>query len=304
MGQSSPLTLIPLKAVARFHTIAGIAESTSVPYRPFIEWIKRLVDGKEKYCSLRFFARQNRIPYFAQQGASQLELAEFVKSVKPDIICVSGFSRLLQEDVFALPPYGTINFHPALLPHYRGPQPLFWHYYFMETETGATIHYIDAGEDTGDIIRQKSLPILPGIPGEELAKNLIELGAELMVEALRDIENGDVKRIPQKDLPCPFRARQLKKDEQLLQWDWPIDRVWHFLRGIPSKNPILKSKLPGLSWRVTTFERMPLKGAAGEFHLHPFRCYLTHDEGKIYVRPTWSLRNFLRDGAHLFKNRE
>ncbi len=161
MGQSSPLTMIPLKAVAKHHEIAGIAESTSVRYKPAVELIKRIVDGRKAYVSLRYFARKKAIPYYAQSDASQIGLANFVQSINPDIICVAGFSRLLKKDVFSVPLHGAINFHPALLPNYRGPQPLFWHYYFMEPQIGATIHYLDEGEDTGDIIKQKSMPIPP-----------------------------------------------------------------------------------------------------------------------------------------------
>ncbi|HON60025.1 MAG TPA: formyltransferase family protein [Smithella sp.] len=302
MGQSSPLTMIPLKAVAKHHEIAGIAESTSVRYKPAVELIKRIVDGRKAYVSLRYFARKKAIPYYAQSDASQIGLANFVQSINPDIICVAGFSRLLKKDVFSVPLHGAINFHPALLPNYRGPQPLFWHYYFMEPQIGATIHYLDEGEDTGDIIKQKSMPIPPGMPVDLLAGKLITLGAALMVEALSDIEQGIVERIPQKHLPCPFRARHIKKNEQWVQWDWPLERVWHFLRGTASKNRELLSKIPGFSWKVAGYEKTFQPKAPGKIDRDFHQFYLTHKEGKIYIQPSWSLRAFLRDVYRFFSN--
>jgi methionyl-tRNA formyltransferase len=298
MGQSSSFSLIPLRAVSERHTFVGIVESTTKKYRPFLELCKRRIDGKDGYQSLRFFAREKSIPYYAMQNKSQSDLANFTREVHPDIICVSGFSRLLKEEVFSIPPYGAINFHPALLPRYRGPNPLFWHYYFMEHHIGATIHYIDPGEDTGDIILQKSVPIYFGMRGTELGKKIMSLGAELIVEALTEISKGNVKRTPQKDIPCPFRARHRKPDEQLLQWDWPIERVWHFLRGTTVSNKELTSKFPGLSWTVKDFEKDFTNEISGDFRWSLQGFYLSHKEGRIFVRPTWSTRKFLRHAYH------
>lgn len=298
MGQSSPFTLIPLRAVAGRHRVAGIVESTTRQYRPAIEFIKRRIDGKEGYQSLRFFAEKNAIPYYALRDTSQEELAGFVRKLNPDIICVSGFSRLLREDVFSIPAYGAINFHPALLPRYRGPNPFFWHYYFMEPQIGATIHFIDPGEDSGDIILQESMPIFSGIRGNELNKKILALGAALMVEALEEIQEGKVKRTPQKHLPCPFRARHLKPGEQLLEWNWPIERVWHFLRGTALTNQELKSKVPGLSWTVQDFKKNHANETPGNFRWSRHGFYLSHPEGRIFVRPLWSTRSFLRHAYH------
>lgn len=302
MGQSSFFTLIPLRAVARHHSVVGIVESTTKKYRPFPELCKRLIDGRDGYQSLRYFADRRAIPYYAMQDKSQGSLADFTRELNPDIICISGFSRLLKEEVFSIPAYGAINFHPALLPHYRGPNPLFWHYYFMEHQTGATIHYIDSGEDTGDIIKQKSMPIYPGMRSNELAKAILSLGAALMIEALEEIRTGNVQRTPQKDVPCPSRARHLKKDEQmlqLLQWDWPIERVWHFLRGTAWSNQELTSKIPGVSWTVKDFKKNYTNETSGDFRWDLPDFYFTHKEGRIFVRPTWSTRNFLRHLYHM-----
>jgi methionyl-tRNA formyltransferase len=300
IGQNGEYTMCPLLAVARNHTIVGIVESVPQNYKPVIAGIKKFLEWNQKSQSLLSFSRQISVPYYLlQRGKSQEDLANFVRKQEPDIICVASMSQLLREEVYSIPSYGAINFHPALLPNYRGPRPFLWQYYFMDPQGGATIHYIDQGEDTGDIIKQRSIPIYTGMPNDELAGKIIEAGTELMVEALEDIGKGTVKKVPQKNLQCSFRARHLVKNEQLLQWDWPIERVWHFLRGTSAQtNRILKSLCPGLSWKVNEFRKGSPPGSPGKFRWSFNGCYLTHGEGKIFISSRWSSKDFLRDIYH------
>jgi methionyl-tRNA formyltransferase len=248
--------------------------------------------------TLRSLARQMSVPYFLLQRGKKNGLASFVKTLNPDIICVASMSELLPKEVFSMPPFGTINFHPALLPQYRGPRSFFWQYYFMEPETGVTIHYIDEGEDTGDIIRQKSIPIFLGMKSGELVNEITIIGAALMAEALDDISKGTVQSVPQKHLPCPFRARREKKGEELIDWNWPIERIWHFLRGTAYQDKSFKYRLPGSSWIVRDFKKGETDGTAGMLKISLQGFYMTHREGKIFVTLKWSLIDFARDLYH------
>lgn len=300
IGQNGDFTMRPLLAVAQRHTIVGIVESVPRDYKPVIAGTKKILEWKQKSPSLQTFAGRISVPYYlSQRGKPQEDLANFVRKQKPDIICVAAMSQLLREEVYSVPPHGAINFHPALLPNYRGPRPLLWQYYFMESQGGATIHYIDQGEDTGDIIKQRNIPIYTGMPNSELVEKIIEAGTQLMIEALEDIRNGTVQRVSQKNLSCPFRARHLVRDEQLIQWDWPIERVWHFFRGTSAQtNRILKSHCPGLTWKVDEFRKGRYPGSPGKFCWSLNGCYLTHGEGKIFISSRWSFKDFLRDIYH------
>ncbi|MGI6455390.1 MAG: formyltransferase family protein [bacterium] len=84
-------------------------------------------------------------------------LERWVREKNPDFICVKSMSQLLKENIFSIPKYGTINLHPSILPNYRGPNPLFWTMFNQECESGMTVHYINKGEDTGDILRQYTI---------------------------------------------------------------------------------------------------------------------------------------------------
>ena len=298
IGQSGSFSTYPLRKIATSHDIVGIVESVPQKYTPLKAKLQRFLTRPSKNHSLKSIAGQMSVPYFLLQKGKKNGLASFVRKLNPDIICVASMSELLPKEVFSLPPFGTINFHPALLPQYRGPRSFFWQYYFMEPETGVTIHYIDEGEDTGDIIRQKSIPVPLGMKSADLANEIIITGASLMLEALEDISKGVVRRVEQKHLPCPFRARREKKGEELIDWNWPIERIWHFLRGTAYQDKAFKFRLPGSSWIVRDFKKGEPDGSAGMLKISLQGFYLTHREGRIFVTLKWSLIAFARDLYH------
>ncbi|WP_281085258.1 formyltransferase family protein, partial [Methanosarcina acetivorans] len=75
-----------------------------------------------------------------------------IRNLEPDLIVVFSMSHLLKENVFNVPSYGTVNIHYSYLPEYGGPNPLFWQYYDYILDPGVTLHYVDKGEDTGNVI--------------------------------------------------------------------------------------------------------------------------------------------------------
>lgn len=114
-----------------------------------------------------------------------------------DLIVVAGFSRILKKDIIGSPQLGTINVHPSLLPKYRGPDPYYWVLAHGERETGVTIHYIDAGIDTGNIILQEPLPIAPDETQATLHMKAAALAAQLLPHAVDLLADGTAPSIPQ-----------------------------------------------------------------------------------------------------------
>jgi methionyl-tRNA formyltransferase len=192
--------------------------------RPLIPWRKSLKSLSKKY----------HIPYYYMNKGSDDLLRQWVQTLNPDVIVVYSMSQLLKENIFALPKYGTINLHPSYLPKYRGPNPDFWMYYNMDLNPGVTVHYIDKGEDTGDIIYQETYAIPLGISSPAMLDiGINKIGVNLLFKALDNIALGTAPRIKQpQDSPTP-RARNLKPEEhkKIINWDWPVERVWHILRG-------------------------------------------------------------------------
>jgi methionyl-tRNA formyltransferase len=106
------------------------------------------------------------------------------------------FGYLLRSDFLGLLPKGCINLHPAYLPYNRGAYPNVWSI-VDQTPAGVTLHYVDEGIDTGDIIRQKKVPVLCTDTGETLYRKLETAGLELLRESWADIQAGRVERTPQ-----------------------------------------------------------------------------------------------------------
>src|ERR1700674_623932 len=109
-------------------------------------------------------------------------------ALKPDAIIVVGYGRIVPQWMLDLPPLGNINLHASLLPKYRGAAPIQWAIANGETVTGVTTMRIDAGLDTGDILQQQDLPIAPDDTAETLSPRLASIGAELVVQTLRELE--------------------------------------------------------------------------------------------------------------------
>src|SRR5581483_5489599 len=120
-----------------------------------------------------------------------------LQAVKPQVIIVVAYGRIIPKWMLDLPPLGNLNLHASLLPKYRGAAPIQWAIANGEPVTGATTMRIDEGLDTGDILLQRVLPILESDTAVTLAPRLAEAGAELMVETLRGLESGSIQSRPQ-----------------------------------------------------------------------------------------------------------
>lgn len=189
----------------------------------------------EKDQNLHQFCKKNELNYFYNENKKEQLFEEWVLASKPDLIVVYSMSHLLKETIFSIPPYGTINLHPSYLPKYRGPNPYIWMYYNMDLIAGVTVHYIDEGEDTGDIIFQEQIPVILGMPLKDLRYHIVdEAGVKLLLKAVNAIEKGIAPRDPQPlESPTP-RARNLIQGEErnLIDWkSWDITRVWHMTKG-------------------------------------------------------------------------
>lgn len=119
------------------------------------------------------------------------QLPSLLSGLEPDLILVTGFPRLLPPEVLALPRLGCVNIHPAPLPAYRGPDPIFWQFYNGESELGLTIHRMDSTFDTGTILAQGSTPIGPDETPDDVFPRLFEIAPPLMITALEKVITGD-----------------------------------------------------------------------------------------------------------------
>ncbi len=153
-----------------------------------------------------------------------------LSALNPQAIIVVGYGRLIPQWMIDLPPLGNLNLHASLLPKYRGAAPIQWAIANGETQTGVTTMRIDAGLDTGDILLQEEMPILPADTAETLAPRLAAVGADLMVETLRGLQARTIHPRPQ-DHAKATMAPILKKEDGQIDFRRPAPEILNRLRG-------------------------------------------------------------------------
>lgn len=241
----------------------------------------------ENYCN------QKNVAFYYMNSGCDINLEKWVKTINPDLIIVNGMSELLKKNILDIPKKGCINLHPTLLPNYRGGYPIFWTFYDQTVQPGVTIHYLDEGEDTGDIIYQESFELPLGSTEEEFidySEN--KLGVKLLLKAIMDIENNCEPRIKQPKASTTVRARQIKPVEykEIVDWkDWEIERIWHLLRGTQNwLNVFDFSQIQGdvRRWRILDYEksRAPVVSAKlGTVYKQRNDYFVYCSNGKIYM---------------------
>lgn len=179
------------------------------------------------------YAVEQGIPVLQPERLKDPLFIEQLKALKADLQIVVAF-RMLPEIVWSMPRLGTFNLHASLLPQYRGAAPINWAIINGDKETGVTTFFLKHEIDTGDIIRQERIPILPTDNVGTLHDKLMELGANLTVKTLDDIIAGNVKSIPQSDIPADALrpAPKIFKETCRIDWTQPTARINDFIRGL------------------------------------------------------------------------
>jgi methionyl-tRNA formyltransferase len=129
----------------------------------------------------------------------------------PDVIVVAAFGQILRQEVLDLPPYGCLNVHASLLPRWRGAAPIQAAILAGDEQTGVTIMRMDSGIDTGPLLSQAAIPIMPTDTAGSLRSRLAELGAELLLKTLPEYLNGELEPVAQEDESATY-APMLKKE--------------------------------------------------------------------------------------------
>ncbi|QCS49050.1 methionyl-tRNA formyltransferase [Picosynechococcus sp. PCC 11901] len=294
IGQSSKFSCHILDTLLNSeHELIGVIESA--PRNVISEAQEKRLRLKRK---LKFFlrkrylssyARSKKVPYFLYTKHKSNELTRFLKQLNPEIVCVASMSQLIPPESLIELKYGFINLHPSLLPKYRGANPYFWHYYYMEKEGGVTVHKIDRGEDTGDIIQQESFPIELGMDPKEIISKAAEVGARNMLEAINKISLGTATFRTQKNLPCLYKGRRIKPGENIyIDWEnWSIERIYHILSGgylwydpLPQPKGLWKI----FKIRAISFSRQSTQAPYGVIQRDRQGFYLSHPEGRISLK--------------------
>lgn len=141
-------------------------------------------------------AQEKNIPVF-QPIKFNSDAVEELKTLKPDLVVVAAYGKIIPTAALEIPGFGSLNVHVSLLPKYRGPSPIQNALLSGEAETGVTIMMMDEGVDTGDILTQRKTPIDPSDTTGSLMEKMSLVGSELLLETIPLLIEGKIERKPQ-----------------------------------------------------------------------------------------------------------
>ncbi len=281
-----------LSMVARQHALVGVATDDSGGCAGVSGLLREVWSGLRGEPSLQLWAAWRGIPLHHYRRERAEAFADWLHRLEPDLL-VTCKAPLLPASVFTLPRHGAINIHYSLLPAYRGGSPLLWQVVNGETQGGVTIHYIDAGIDTGPVLRQAPLPLPPGATAGQLEHLLGKLAATLLADALAAVAAGEQGVALARPTDQTVFARNIEQASlvDFIDWDdWPLEKIWRVLRfmafwpashGIPPGWPRLlrwrvgdivsrDAVLPAGGWRIDTVgRRLLLRTRRGAIELRP-----------------------------------
>ncbi len=144
-------------------------------------------------------ARDRNIPVHRCSNVNDGATTEFIRSCAPDLLVSAYFSQILKPDVIQLPRLGVLNVHPGWLPSYRGAMSYFWVLHNRSERGGVTVHWIDEGVDTGQMLARRSFSIPARATQETVLTLTAVIGARLLRRVVRRLQNGQTAAVPMAD---------------------------------------------------------------------------------------------------------
>ncbi len=204
---------------------------------------------------LEELAKKLAIPCFVEKNVNSPEFLKKLRGFSVDVNVSMSFDQILKREIIHVAPNGFINCHAGALPFYRGRNILNWALINGETKFGVTVHYVDEGIDTGDIILQRFAPILRTDRYGDLLEKAVDLCAETLYDALVMIGENRVQPIPQKSIhPVGFYCSARKNGDEYIDWSWSSERIFNFVRGIAEPAPGARTFLEGTEYIVDRAE--------------------------------------------------
>ena len=209
------------------HNILGVVTN---PDKPKGRGMKLIASPVKEYA-----IEKNLKIFQPEKVRKNEEFIEQIKKLNPDVICVVAYGKILPKEILEIPRLGCINVHGSLLPKYRGAAPIQWAVLNGDKTTGITTMYMDVGMDTGDMILKQEVEIGEDETTGELWDRLSKIGEELLVDTLKQVENGTAPREKQGD---DFSvAPMLSKDMAKIDWEnKSAQEIKNLVRGL---NPIM-----------------------------------------------------------------
>lgn len=203
----------------------------------------------KKYCS------QYKIDYLKHKNINSAEFIDLISKYQADLFVSMSFNQIFKETIINMPKFKTINCHAGMLPFYRGRNILNWALINDEKEFGITVHYIDSGIDTGDIILQKAFPITDNDDYSTLLTLAHEECANILCQSIDLIIDNKVVSKKQTEIhPVGFYCTQRKEGDEIINWNQTSRELFNFVRAICIPGPMARATLNGLEMKINRIQ--------------------------------------------------
>ena len=203
-----------------------------------------------------------KLPVHQPASYRKPEVWEEFKALKPDLQVMAFVTLFVPEEFLNIPTKGSIQYHPSLLPKYRGPSAINWPIIQGETETGLSIFWPDNGLDTGDVLLQKKTHIGPDDSlGSVYFDRLFPMGVEAMLEAVDLVKAGKAPRIKQDHARATYEGR-CGRDNARIDWGKPWEQIDRLIRGC-NPAPGAWTLLDGKPLKIFDAKPLPAKDPKG-----------------------------------------
>jgi len=218
---------------------------------------------------LKEFADKYNIDYLKHKNINSKEFLQEIKTYQCDLFVSMSFNQIFKKEIINIPPLKIINCHAGKLPFYRGRNILNWALINDEQEFGITVHFVDEGIDTGDIILQQTYPITD----EDNYCTLLDTAyiecASILYRAVKSIQDNTYKVIKQTDIhPVGFYCGMRQPGDETIQWNQTSRELFNFIRAICKPGPMARSMLNGKEIKINQarmIENAPIyKGIIGQ----------------------------------------
>lgn len=239
--------------------------------------------GEVSFCPVKQFAVEKGIKVY-QYESIRKEGVEDIKAINPDIMITCAFGQIISQEILDIPKYGVINIHASLLPKYRGSSPIQWCLVNGESKTGVTIMRTALAVDSGDILLQKEIDILPEENAGELFDRLAILGGQAIVEALEIIADGRAVYTPQQESQATHYP-MISKEDGKIDWSKSAREVFNKMRGFtpwPSAFTTLDGKLFKILKCVVSDKIFD--GKEGEVVIEERKAYVVCGNGTVELK--------------------
>ena len=205
---------------------------------------------------------KTRIPILQPARIKDQQETEEIRDFAPDVIVVVAYGQILPRGVLEIPRLACLNLHASLLPRWRGAAPIQAVIAAGDRETGITVMYMDEGLDTGDILLQRSVEILPNDTGGSLHDRLAQIAPEALLESLRLLSAGNAPRIAQNNARTTY-APKLKREHGLIDWSESAEAIERKIRAYnPWPGAFMKADRQNL--KVFSASVVDINGQPGE----------------------------------------